>query len=321
MSSHPSLLIFTTSQSPLAIKTPRPHKPTLNLPAIIHRSLHAALDATPASFNVSPESTIIIPHPDTLIKHDVPPNHSHPSEGVSSHPSDINVTSQPPAAGTGSAKGEELEAEITIKVHLVGSASPSKRAGWVVDALDSLHEYKGLTEVDTLLVGFKGIDYKGKRTAAADFFGCGAEGLTSDVAPAVTEQSTKDAREIWELVQENVKGRGVKQVGTLYLPLDVLKGLSQSTSSPKVNSLDTPDCHSLPKDYTEFAKENGIELWAGGGGEGSGEFKQSLPSTLIRRPLARCRSAQPLERICHRPTPEWPILEWRSSVEWRYGQW
>lgn len=270
-SAPPSILIFTSSQSSLPIRTPRPRKPILNLPAIIHRALHSALDPSPPSFQISPESTIIIPHPDTLIKHDVPPNHSHPPHTVSSDAAEINGTSQPEAGGTGSAKGDELEAEITVKVHLIAPGVPQERAQWVIDALESLRANKGLTEVDTLLVGFKGIDYKGKRTAAAEFFGCGVEGLTSDVAPNITEQAAKDAKEVWDSVHKKVAGRGVKQIGTLYLPLEILQDLTESASPPKVNSLDTPDCHSLPKEYTHFARENDIELWAGGGGEGSGQ--------------------------------------------------
>ena len=265
---HPSLVIFTTSQSPLPIRFPRPHKPTLNLPALVHRSLHSALDASPPSLSTQ-DGTLIIPHPDTLIKHDVPPHHTHPAHTST----DAARAAQPEAAGTGSAKGDELEAEITVKIHLVGDGSPSTRAQWVDDALETLRRHKGLSEIDTLLIGFKGVDYKGKRTAAADFFGCGAEGLTGDVFAVVSEQAAKDARGTWEAVAQTYgdQKRGVKALGTLYLPLDVLQDLSESSSAPKVNSLDTPDCHSLPKEYTQYAKERGIELWAGGGGEGSGE--------------------------------------------------
>ncbi len=39
----------------------------------------------------------------------------------------------------------------------------------------------------------------------------------------------------------------------------------------KVNSLNTPDCHSLPEGLLKWAKEEGVELWAGGSGIGSGE--------------------------------------------------
>jgi len=267
----PSLLIFTTTQSPLAVKSPRPHKPILNLPPLIHRTFHTSFDTSPPSILIDDkEETIIIPHPDTLVKHDVPPNHDHPPSAV---PDPAMTISQPEEAGHGSAKGDELEAEITVKIHLIASASPSTRAAWVKDALDTLESYKGLTEVDTLLVGWKGVDYKGKRTAAADFFGCGAEGLTSDVQGAIGEEMSDTVAETWEQIfkQYGREGQGVKELGTLYLPLELLQRLN-GVGRVGVNSLDTPDCHSLPKEYTQFAKENNIELWAGGGGEGSGEF-------------------------------------------------
>ncbi|KAK1927682.1 hypothetical protein DB88DRAFT_478877 [Papiliotrema laurentii] len=287
----PSILLLTTSQAPLAIRFPRPHKPTLNLPVLVHRSLHSALDAIPPSVQTdSTLASVVIPHPDTLVKHDVPIRHRHPSAHSPLGPDDVNAVSQPEAS---SGQGDELEAETTVKVHLVGAASAETRAEWVRDALEALETLKGLSEVDTLLVGFKGIDYKGKRTAAADFFGCGAEGLTSDVAPTVTEEAARDARAVWELLRQNVDGKKVKEIGTLYLPLNVLRDLSESSRAPKVNSLDTPDCHSLPKEYTGFAKERGIQLWAGGGGEGS----DPLPDADLHNLLNEFVAVLPLTKV------------------------
>ena len=81
---------------------------------------------------------------------------------------------------------------------------------------------------------------------------------------------------------------GDVKVGTLYLPLGVLRRLTDEAGKgqqgqaggangqdagrrgPVINMLDTPDCHSLPKEYTAYAKEQDIALWAGGGGEGAG---------------------------------------------------
>jgi hypothetical protein len=174
--------------------------------------------------------------------------------------------------------------------------------------------------VDTLLVGFKGIDYKGKRTAAADFFGCGAEGLTSDVAPTVTEEAARDARAVWELLRQNVDGKKVKEIGTLYLPLNVLRDLSESSRAPKVNSLDTPDCHSLPKEYTGFAKERGIQLWAGGGGEGSGTlaFLRTLSHTCTSTdspdPLPALKVVEtPLRSHCRSPCSRRDLRPWSTA--------
>jgi len=64
-------------------------------------------------------------------------------------------------------------------------------------------------------------------------------------------------------------------------PVDRLEEGEQKDGLGKVqvNSLDTPDCHHLPKDFTGWAKENGVQLWAGGGGEGSG--MSLLPRTTF----------------------------------------
>lgn len=40
--------------------------------------------------------------------------------------------------------------------------------------------------------------------------------------------------------------------------------------------MNTPDCHWLPEDLLRYAEDNEIELWAGGGGEGSGQSRLSL---------------------------------------------
>jgi hypothetical protein len=64
---------------------------------------------------------------------------------------------------------------------------------------------------------------------------------------------------------------------------------------PAVNSLSTPDCHSLPQELQDYARDKGIELWAGSAGEGSDplpsvhlhntlqEFIEHLPKHLIPR--------------------------------------
>jgi hypothetical protein len=86
-----------------------------------------------------------------------------------------------------------------------------------------------------------------------------------------------DVEGVWKMIVESVKGAGrVKRLGTMYLPLGVLKRLATASPSegrPEINMLDTPDCHHLPKEYSGFAQENGVELWAGGGGEGAGQLR------------------------------------------------
>ena len=277
--SSPSLLIFTTTPSPLPLTYAHPRKPALSLPPLVHRSLHAALDGDVPSFGESGIS-LIVPRPDSLSKSQVPVYTSRPSSSAAirgQNGSDGQVTPDTLDAKENPEvlKADSTEYELTVKVHLVAPSSSCARAGWVLDALRALETYKGFTEVETLLVGVKGIDYKGKRSAASEFFGCGAEGMTSDVGP-VSSEAVAEYKALWEAVAEKLKAEGklgetVKTLGGLYLPLEALEELSKSSIPPTVNSLDTPDCHSLPKEYTAFAKEHNIQLWAGGGGEGSGQ--------------------------------------------------
>ena len=256
---HP-LYIFTTSQTPLAARYPRPTKPTLNVPPLIHRSLHQALDQTPPSLSTSttPEGAITIPHPDQLRKHDIPvaPEHD--------------------------------EVELTLKIHLVGEGTAEERSQWVQDALRLLDTHLGLGGADTLLVGFKGIDYKGKKTESetdsVDVNGNG-DGVREKVPASeysVSPEIESHILEFWSLLttklREGDRKLKVKNLGTMYLPLGVLKRLKEEAGDAGskgqglvINSLDTPDCHHLPKDYTGWAKDNEVQLWAGGGGEGSGQ--------------------------------------------------
>ncbi len=255
------LYILTTSLTPLPTRYPRPHKPVLLLPPLIHRSLHSALDAKPPSASTS-RSSIVIPHPDSLVKHDVPARAR-------------SYTALTPEEA-GMDHGDEIDAEVTVKLHLVGEADAGTRAGWVEEALEFLGETKGLRSVDNLLLGFSGVDYKGRKTIASEMFGCGAEGLESGSGSEVVDADTeRGVKEVWNLV--SAMDLGVERLGTLYLPLESLRGLSEERVCPRINAMDTPDCQTLPKEYAAFARERGIELWAGGGGEGAGRSIFSRP--------------------------------------------
>ena len=290
---HP-LYIFTTSQTPLAARYPRPTKPTLNVPPLIHRSLHQSLDQSPPSLLINENGGgggggITIPHPDQLRKHDIPvaPEHD--------------------------------EVEVTLKIHLVGDGSAEERSGWVQDALGLLDTHLGLGGADTLLVGFKGVDYKGKKTDTSQENGNGEDVRekvpTSEysVSPEVEEQIL----EFWSLLTANLRkdDTKVKNLGTMYLPLGILKRLKQADGGLVINSLDTPDCHHLPKDYTGWARENEVQLWAGGGGEGSGQFRSYLISSQI---LASHISPPILP--CSRRGVVVVVVGWDARITWAQGQ-
>lgn len=55
--------------------------------------------------------------------------------------------------------------------------------------------------METLLVGFKGVDYKGKRTAAGEMFGCGSEYWLSggEEGVVVTPEVSDDILKVWEV--------------------------------------------------------------------------------------------------------------------------
>jgi hypothetical protein len=255
------LYVFTTSQNPLPGRYPRPTKPVLIVPPLIHRSLHQALDQSPPSLSVSSASgsgagstgsSITIPHLDHLRKHDIPPRSENGSD----------------------------ETELTIKLHLVGPSAAKEKSQWVQEALQLAQTALGLVGADTLLIGFKGVDYRGKKTAETS----NGNGDKDSIPPSdysVSSDMEDHIVEFWQsltewLQQDETLGKRIKKVGTMYLPLGVLKRLKELEGKTgggrvEVNSLDTPDCHHLPKEFTGWAKENGVQLWAGGGGEGSGK--------------------------------------------------
>jgi hypothetical protein len=237
MTSPQSLYLFTTSQNPLSARYPRPAKPALIVPPLIHRSLHQALDQSPPSLSISSSKAVTIPHIDHLRKHDIP------------------------------SASEREDVEITLKVHLVGPGSAGEKAGWVKEGLSLVQTALGIGGADTLLIGFKGVDYKGKKTVD------GSNGDNVPPADYSVDSETEDhIVEFWTQLIDWLRTEEEVKV-----PLGVLKRLKALEKDQKdglgkleVNSLDTPDCHHLPKEFTRWARENEVQLWAGGGGEGSG---------------------------------------------------
>lgn len=258
-----SLTLFTTTQSPLPVRYPRPSASgSLLLPPLIHRSLHSALDSEPASALVDAGArTITVPHPDKITKHDIP---------------------------LATATADHSAHELTVKVHLVADGSSSERARWVEESLELLSSIKGLSGVDSLLVGFRGIDYKGKKSAASGWgdWGCGTDnpedggeaGSSSEVVPDDLAQHVEDTWAALEHLQAGESGSttGARRLGTLYMPLGMLQRLADRPVPPRINAMDTPDCHHLPKEYSDFAASRNIELWAGGGGLGAGQSSRAI---------------------------------------------
>nr|XP_019050702.1 hypothetical protein I302_01141 [Kwoniella bestiolae CBS 10118]OCF29632.1 hypothetical protein I302_01141 [Kwoniella bestiolae CBS 10118] len=289
MSSSPSssLYIFTTSQTSLPPRYPHPSKPRLVLPSLIHRTLHNSLDGDSPSI-LSQENGVIVPHPDGLVKHDIPSTSTSSHQDTNPNPNadpDVRGDVNEVNGGLGDTSGNYLvDSELTVKLHLVGSAEPDGYIEWIKEGLGMLERYKGLSRegVDTLLVGFNGVDYKGKKTQVES----NSDEMSSSeyIVDGELERVILDT---WRLLLNQDGGKIVgsnTKLGSLYSPLSLLKqlvDLKKGDKGIRVNALDTPDCHHLPKEYTGYAKENGVELWAGGGGEGS----DPLPSPHLHNLL------------------------------------
>lgn len=167
MSSPTQLVLYTTTTTPLVVRYPTPPKQQLVLPAIVHQTLHTALDrATADSFEYSESSrTLRIP--------------AVPEASVSA--------------------GLDPDLELTVKLHLLARQAHDS----VPEALETLKDAKGWTtaQIDTLLVGFKGVDYKGKRTAAGEMFGCGSEYWLGggEEGVVVPEHVQDEILKVWEV--------------------------------------------------------------------------------------------------------------------------
>ncbi|KAL1405189.1 hypothetical protein Q8F55_008814 [Vanrija albida] len=117
------LLLFSGVQAPLQVRYSRPAKPKADLPPLVHRALHTALDSKPASASYEASSDLlIIPRPGTL--------HKHSWDECSL-----------------------ADYDVTVKVQIVNKGTAASYAAFVGKALETLAEHKGLEQLDTVLVG------------------------------------------------------------------------------------------------------------------------------------------------------------------------
>lgn len=377
-----SLLLFTTSQTPLAPRYAHPAKPELIIPSLLHASLHSALDREPPSFKLNPDGVLMIPDP---------------KDGIDDVRGDFPYSGPITQESSGGERNFD-EAEITVKMYLVTPSTHTieQQKAQVARAVRNLIHYKAKDKrwngraskmIDTFLLGWKGIDYVGIETSADETGrkpSCGSAKLASKLAAdqeraqalrdsqsdSLPEAEKRDLVELWQALGSLVPQ--ARQLGVMSLPLPLLTLLSEScphsqqasvpafnslrsragvdsmeaepiraapntissmstsgqptqpdpqrhhpakqdqdllneyirtppprspvqksanlipaldgsrpSSRPAVNSLTTPDCHSLPQDLQDYAQANGIELWAGSAGEGS----DPLPSAHLHNTL------------------------------------
>lgn len=74
---------------------------------------------------------------------------------------------------------------------------------------------------------------------------------------------------------------------------DTTPRAAHNVRPPAVNSINTPDCQRLSPDLQTYAREKGIELWAGGSGEGS----DPLPSVHLHNTLQEFVDHMPPELV------------------------
>ncbi|WOO85725.1 uncharacterized protein LOC62_07G009218 [Vanrija pseudolonga] len=117
------LLLFSGVQAPLQVRYSRPAKPKYDLPPLVHRALHTALDSKPASASYDAGADLlIIPRPGTL--------HKHSWDACSL-----------------------ADYDVTVKIQIVNKGTAASYAAEVSKALQTLAEHKGLELLDTVLVG------------------------------------------------------------------------------------------------------------------------------------------------------------------------
>jgi hypothetical protein len=183
MSSPTSLLLFTTSQTPLAIRYPAPSRArNLPIPPLLHASLHLAIDRAPAppSFTMTEEGVLMIPDPEDKIDA-------------------INGNREAVAEEQQGVDGSEpdKDTEITVKFYIISdspastsTSSPSTTATTtrttttvqrqkqqITRALRNLQHYKAHdprwrgdrahSGIDTFLIGWKGVEYRGEKRSVS----------------------------------------------------------------------------------------------------------------------------------------------------------
>lgn len=171
-----SLLLFTTSQTPLAIRYPAPSRTrSLPIPPLLHASLHLAVDRAPAmpSFTMTEEGVLMIPDPEDKIDA-------------------INGNRGAVACEQEGADGKEPDddTEITVKFYIISDSPAStsrpttmtdaiaRQKHQITRALRNLQHYKAHDPrwrgdrahrgIDTFLIGWKGIEYRGEKRSSGE---------------------------------------------------------------------------------------------------------------------------------------------------------
>ncbi|KAJ9107869.1 hypothetical protein QFC19_002775 [Naganishia cerealis] len=226
-----SLLLFTTSQTPLPNRYPTPASTrSLPIPPLLHASLHLAVDRPSPSYTLTKEGVLMIPNPED----------------------EIDAINGTRAAVAGEQEGRmqgpavaDEDAEVTVKFYLV-SASPvtatssSVRAKQqITRALRNLQHYKAHDPrwrgdrarrwIDTFLIGWKGVEYRGERRSSVG----SAKKLSPDAERAeaaqreqalgsfLTDEQKREIAEIWTYLDTATGPTMAKSNGAVDCPVAV----------------------------------------------------------------------------------------------------
>ncbi|BEJ18181.1 hypothetical protein CspHIS471_0704580 [Cutaneotrichosporon sp. HIS471] len=151
-----------------------------------------------------------------------------------------------PQPGTLHKHEPETDHDATVKVQVCAGATDYLAA--IEEALGTVARVKGLSVVETGLVGL----------------------------PAGT------GTDVWNTIWcalGGIGGASVAKWGTIGLDAEQLSKLD---GKPVVNEINVTDCATLPKEFTAFARERGMHLWASGGGAGP----EPLPSADLHNLLS-----------------------------------
>lgn len=182
-----SLLLFTTTQTPLPVRYPSPEsQKSLLIPPLLHASLHLAVDRAPQSLTLTDEGVLMIPNPEDRI------------DEINGNRSGADVDAEGDEAA-------DADTEITVKFHIV-SDSPALDGSQATDsvrrqksqisrAIRNLEHYKSGDSrwrgerarkgIDTFLIGWKGVEYRGEKRASDDGATGQSDGVMQDAAVAV----------------------------------------------------------------------------------------------------------------------------------------
>ena len=182
-----SLLLFTTTQTPLPVRYPSPEsQKSLLIPPLLHASLHLAIDRAPQSLTLTDEGVLMIPNPEDRI------------DEINGNRSGADVDADGDEAA-------DADTEITVKFHVVSNSpaldgsrttdSVRRQKSQISRAIRNLEHYKSGDSrwrgerarkgIDTFLIGWKGVEYRGEKQASDGEAVGKSEGVMQDAATAV----------------------------------------------------------------------------------------------------------------------------------------